>query len=378
MNQLSVLVKPASSLCNMRCRYCFYEDEAAHREVASYGIMENKVVDCLLMRIRNHFSAPSHINFFFQGGEPTLAGLDYFRYFTCKVDKMLPRDWSVSYSIQTNGYAINEKWCEFFKEHDFLVGLSQDGPAAIHDRQRSDSDGKATFSRTAQAVTLMRRFEIPFNIVTVITEDAAQRPDFLFRYYQKQHFPFVQLIPCLSSLDGGTPDTRFLTPRSYAAFMKSFWKLWYKELKKGNYFSVRQFDNLILMLCGQPPEQCGMLGCCTLQCVVEADGSVYPCDFYVLDNYRCGNLADSSLSEILSSGEAKRFVTDGTLPRSAASSSAICQNCPVFRLCGGGCRRYRSFYHAEPGYCPYQDFLSDVLLQLQDAARFLQKRKELL
>lgn len=169
------------------------------------------------------------------------------------------------------------------------------------------------------------------------------------------NFNYIQLIPCLKSLDyiaGGDINKFDLTPHEYAMFMKDFFQLWYDELtKNNNYISVRQFDNLVTMLKGQPPEQCGLSGRCNIQCVVEADGSVYPCDFYVLDEYKLGNLHTETIEQLVYSTGSKAFMND------AVSESSLCKSCKVYGLCGGGCKRYRSFYSEEEGYCPYQDFL---------------------
>lgn len=355
MNYFSMLIKPASSLCNLRCKYCFYEDVSNHREEKSYGIMTRETVDILLERLFSFLKAPAAISFVFQGGEPTLAGVEYFAYFTKKADELNKKNFEINYSIQTNGTLIDEEFCKLFQDRKFLVGISQDGPPQFHDYNRINAKMLETYDQTKQAIKLLKKYSIDFNILSVITKQMAKKPKTLFNYYRKMNFNYIQLIPCLKSLDyiaGGDINKFDLTPHEYAMFMKDFFQLWYDELtKNNNYISVRQFDNLVTMLKGQPPEQCGLSGRCNIQCVVEADGSVYPCDFYVLDEYKLGNLHTETIEQLVYSTGSKAFMND------TVSESSLCKSCKVYGLCGGGCKRYRSFYSEEEGYCPYQDFL---------------------
>jgi uncharacterized protein len=332
--------------------------------------MTESTVDILLKRVFEYGKKPSVISFAFQGGEPTLAGIEYFNYFLTKAEELNIDGHTLQYSIQTNGLLIDEELCKLFKKYNFLVGISQDGPREFHDYIRLDSIGKGTFDRTNHALKLLDKYEVDYNILSVVTRQMAKKPKSLFNYYVRSNVKYVQLIPCLKSLDFESGDTLSkydLAPQEYAEFLKGFFEEWYDALKNNNYISIRQFDNLILMLKGQPPEQCGLSGSCNLQCVVEADGSVYPCDFYVLDKFKQGNLHSNSLEEMLHSAGSKAFL-DYKIP-----ASSLCQGCKVFHLCGGGCKRYRSFYAEKEGYCPYQDFLyfayhkmSEIATRLSD------------
>lgn len=363
MNYFSMLIKPASSLCNMRCRYCFYYDVASHRETASYGIMAEDTVDCLLSKTFASVKSPASVSFTFQGGEPTMAGLSYFTYFTEQAEKLVPAGIKLSYSIQTNGMVIDEDWCRLFVKYHFLVGLSLDGPRELHDYQRLGSDRKGTYDRVHHTLKLFRRFGVDFNILSVITKQTAKKPQTLFQFYLKQDFKFVQLIPCLRPLDSDLTAPHDLDPRSYAEFMKRFFGLWYEQLKNGRYISVRQFDNLVWMLRGRPAEQCGLMGYCTPQFVLEADGSVYPCDFYVLDEYKSGNIRTDDLEQIKNSPATRKFLACET------EASPLCETCKVKSICGCGCKRYRPFYNEIKDYCPYQDFLYEVYPKLYEIAK---------
>ena len=143
MARYSFLIKPASSLCNLGCRYCFYADVSRRRQIPSYGVMKKDVIERLVQRVYEELKDGDEVSFLFQGGEPTVAGLSYFEDFTARVKKQEKRV-QVHYGIQTNGILLDEKWCAFFKEHHFLVGLSLDGPAQSHDENRIDQEGKGT------------------------------------------------------------------------------------------------------------------------------------------------------------------------------------------------------------------------------------------
>ncbi|MCI9272574.1 MAG: SPASM domain-containing protein [Clostridiales bacterium] len=365
MNYFSALIKPASSLCNMRCRYCFYADVADNREVPSYGVMDRTTMECLIDRVMNEIQPPAQVTFAFQGGEPTVAGLEFFQQFTDYAERRNAGRCRLRYAIQTNGLVLNEGWCALFQRYGFLVGISLDGEESLHNFGRPDAKGQGTYSRVRQSIRLLEEHGVEYNILSVITKQAAKHPQKAFQFYRRNHFDFVQLIPCLRPLDAAEDGPCDLTPRLYADFYKRFFQLWFEALQKGEYLSVRQFDNILMLLQGQPAEQCGMMGRCSPQFVVEADGGVYPCDFYVLDGYRCGNVKENTLQELSRSQGIQAFL------QHREPEHPLCATCRVRSLCRGGCRRYRSFYASEPGYCPHQDFLYATVDRFAAAARMV-------
>lgn len=366
MKYFTMMIKPASALCNMRCKYCFYSDVSEHRELKNNGIMEENTVDNLLKRVFEYLENSSEISFVFQGGEPTLAGISYFQYFVENVNKLNVNGHAIHYSIQTNGYLIDEEFCGFLKQNNFLVGISLDGPKEINDCNRIDSNMEGTYDCISHTIELFDKYKIDYNILSVITKQMVKKAQSLFDYYLKSNIQYVQLIPCLKSLDyEGEKEIKKhdLTPEEYARFLKELFELWYKSYKNNHYISIRQFDNLIFMLRGEASEQCGLDGRCNLQCVVESDGSIYPCDFYVLDQFRQGNVHHNSIEEILWSDGSKSFL-DYKVPE-----SKLCKSCKVYPLCAGGCKRYRSFYSESKGYCPNQDFLYTTYSKLLEIAK---------
>ena len=367
MPSFSTLIKPASSLCNMRCRYCFYCDEAENREIASYGIMSRETARSIIDRAFEYSGGRGNVSFAFQGGEPTLAGLPFFEDFVAYADEIKPEKVTLNYSIQTNGILIDEKWCDLFVRNRFLVGISVDGPENINDRCRIYPSGEGTFAKVADSIKLMKRLGVDFNILSVITKQSAAHPTQLWNYYKKNGFGFVQLIPCLAPLDNsGKSFDHALSPAEYSSFLITFFRLWADEFEKGNYVSVRLFDNLVNMATGNMPEMCGMTGSCSAQCVIEADGGVYPCDFYVLDRYLAGNINESSFADILGSDTVRSFLSE------SMKKPEACPNCRFYQICRGGCRRYRDFYMSGKS-CPYAGFLESSYRRINGIARALMR-----
>lgn len=375
MPPISVMIKPASGSCNMRCRYCFYADEQKNRKVGSYGIMSPETMRNLVDKALDH--AEYSCSFTFQGGEPTLAGLDYFREFVKYLGERLQKRSAenhpaarlqIRYALQTNGYAITEEWARFFAENHFLIGVSLDGTKEIHDHYRLDAAGKGTYQRVMDSIALLEKYKVDFNILTVITGPSARRGQKIYSFFRQQHFDYHQYIECLDPLEempGGHDYS--LTPERLEQFLKSTFDAWYQDAAGGYYVSNRYFDNLLLMLCGREPESCGMRGVCGAQWVVEADGSVYPCDFYVLDPWRLGNVNENTFEEM-----DRRRAELGFIQESMRVPEE-CKDCRWAALCRNGCRRLRRMGAGEDGknyFCQaYKGFFEYAYPRLAELVR---------
>lgn len=333
MKHYHVMIKPASAACNMRCRYCFYAEESCSRQTANYGLMPQEVLQSVLEKFLRQPAAGC--TFAFQGGEPTMAGLPFFQQFV-RFEKALSQGRAnIHHAIQTNGLLLDGAWADFFKEHRFLVGLSIDGTKDIHNYFRVTPGGTGTYHKALAAAELLSRQNVPFNVLTVVTPAVARHIVSIFRNYKKLGFFHQQYIPCLPPLDGSpdrfTPDARLL-----GSFWKQLFDLWYSELTQGHYISIRFFDNLVYMLQNRPPELCSMSGRCSIQYLIEADGSVFPCDFYALDEYKLGNIRSDSLEEIDRRRDELQFIQSSLRP------PPECRSCRWAFLCRNGCRRERS------------------------------------
>lgn len=345
MPAASILIKPASANCNMDCKYCFYKCLSSHREEYSKGFMSEETLETLVREAIAY--ADGSLTFAFQGGEPTLAGLDFFQKAVELQQKYNNKKLQIENTIQTNGLLIDEKWARFLGEHRFLVGLSLDGPKKMHDRYRKDAGGQDTFARIMHSVQMLEQYHVDYNVVTVVTNDTAKQASFLYKFWKRNHYPFVQFIPCMDEIkrQDGTQERSIyaVEPEQYGKFLCELFDLWYADFAAGETMDIRMFSNLAQMAAGYPAEECGMNGCCNCYFVVEGDGSVYPCDFYCMDAWKLGTVNDGFV-QMKTSEKAKAFV-EASRPVCAA-----CQECPYFSLCRGGCRRWREpFVDGKPG-----------------------------
>lgn len=205
MPALNIMIKPASGLCNLRCRYCFYRDVARNRDVDSYGIMTPETLEAVIREIFAY--ANTECTIAWQGGEPTLAGLDFFRHYIALEEKYNVRKIPVHRVIQTNGYVLDEEWAVFLAEHKFLTGLSLDGVRNSHDRNRVTPEGEGSFSKVFAAAKLLERHGVDFNILTVVNPETVSRIRQIYAFYGRQGFSYQQYIACLDPL-GKFPEVR--------------------------------------------------------------------------------------------------------------------------------------------------------------------------
>ena len=333
MRNINFLIKPASGHCNMRCRYCFYEDETSLREEGNSGIRTLDTADTLIGEAYAALDPGGMVTFAFQGGEPTLAGLDYFRHFVSKVREVNQKKVTVHYAIQTNGLALNSDWAKFFRENNFLVGVSLDGDKAIHDFLRPDAGGNDTWSRVSKNLSLLQREKVEVNLLCVVSRQCAKHPRKVYRSLQKLG-RYLQFIPCLDPLEaerGSMPYS--LTPELYGDFLCTVFDEWYRDFAAGQYTSVRLFDDYVHLAMGLPAGTCSTSGTCGAYLVVEGDGTLYPCDFYCLDQWKLGKLGELSLTDVMEGETARKFLAEGL------DHPAECAACPYIRLCNGGCKR---------------------------------------
>lgn len=366
-NQISFLIKPASSLCNLRCRYCFYEDESENRSQKCYGIMSLETTDKLIASAVQATCDGAVISIGFQGGEPTVAGLDYFRHFLDEEKKYPGR--SFVHSIQTNGYALDEEWAVFLSENNFLVGISVDGYKDLHDQHRVNASGEGSFDKIAENLGILKKHRVAVNALCVVTKQCAERPHRVYNRLKGMGFEYLQFIACLDPIGKKRGQESYsLTPEDYGRFLCATFDDWYRDWKERHFTSVRQFDDYIHLLTGEMPSSCAASGKCGTYLVVEADGSLYPCDFYVLDDWNLGKIEDVSVNQAINSEKAKSFRSDnGRLPET-------CKSCSYLPLCHGGCKKDITFGNGnepENYFCPayrfFFEYASERLMEVAGA-----------
>lgn len=332
---ISIMLKPASSACNLKCKYCFYNDVASSREISNKGIMSTstakKVIEAAL-----DFSK-DNIFFTFQGGEPLIAGIDFFKEFVAIAKELNNNGAKISYALQTNGTLLNDEWCQFFNENKFLIGVSLDGDEETNS-YRVYPDGSPTFPDILAGIQLLKKHNVDFNILSVLTKRTANSFRKTYRFLKENDLLYLQYIPCLKPF--GAEDNEYsMTNEDYEGYLNSAFKLYYNSSFTSKRVSIRQLDNYKLLATNQNAEQCGMNGICSNQFVIEGDGSIYPCDFYCTDEWLLGNINDIDFTTAYNSPRAVEFIKDSFKLKDE------CKECEHFSLCrGGGCKRNREAY----------------------------------
>jgi uncharacterized protein len=321
-----------------------------------------RIVDNMLVDLKTGDSA----TLAFQGGEPTLAGLDFFDdLFSYATGKAKECGVKLEYALQTNGLLMDESWVSLLKEFPVLVGISLDGYRDLHDFCRKCAEGKDTYKRVLGTKSLFDKHKIPYNILATLTNQMARHPLKIWQFLLKEKIEYVQFTPCLDSLDEVSSSVYALQPERFYRFYSAMFPLWASEIHKGHYISVKLFDDIANFFGRGIPSVCGINGYCMIQYVCEGDGSVFPCDFYMLDKYKLGSLVDSkpfdlrdSAQEFMSCG--KEYVT-----------KEPCINCRYFRACNGGCKRMVGAMYISNGLCWYAKLLDEILTPLLKIAKRL-------
>ena len=362
MPPLNLLIKPASGNCNLQCRYCFYRDESRNRAQGNCGMMSDETMGLIVKKAID--AAERFCTFGFQGGEPMVSGLPFFERTISLQKEYAPPGLAVENLLQTNGTLMDDKWAAFFAENHFLIGLSLDGPARLHDQNRRTLNGRGSFDQVMRAAHLLKKYDVPFNTLTVVTAQTARNIRSVYPFFVEHGFTYQQYIPCLDPIGEARGKERYsLTPELYGDFLKALFDLWYASCEKGEFVYIRYFDNLIRLLQGRRPETCAMAGVCAPQYAFEADGSVYPCDFYMTDPYCLGNIRDSGFADI----HVRRMEMGFTRPDRVIPEK--CRKCEYGAVCRRGCRRDRGDDGINYFCEAYRDFFAYALPRLLDMAR---------
>ncbi|SDQ74868.1 anaerobic sulfatase maturase [Pseudovibrio sp. Tun.PSC04-5.I4] len=347
-----VMAKPNGSLCNLDCKYCYYlEKENLFPDTKQFRMPE----DVLRRFVENYIASQDalgvkDIMFAWQGGEPTIAGLDYFKSIVELQDEFCPQGKKISNAFQTNGILINEEWAKFFKENDFLVGLSIDGPADLHDIFRVDKAGHPSFEKVMKAVRILNAHAVMVTALCTVSRHNSRRPLDVYRFLKEAGFEYIQFIPIVErTIDGenlaGAPqqDERgidaYVTPwsvlpRDYGNFLNTIFDEWLKE--DVGKVSVQLFDVQRDILMGYPASLCWYSKTCGWGLAMEHNGNLYSCDHYVYPEYLLGNIKDKSIEELVYSPEQAVFGNDkrDLLPPD-------CISCEIRFACHGGCPKHR-------------------------------------
>jgi uncharacterized protein len=356
-----VMAKPAGSACNLDCAYCFYLSKQTLPGGPGGGHMHDDVLEIF---VRDYIRSVTgdEVVFSWQGGEPTLRGLDFFRKVVALQMKYAKAGQRIENDLQTNGTLLDEDWARFLKEHRFLVGLSIDGPKDVHDRFRITKRGEPTFDKVCAAAKMLRRFGVPFNTLTCVNRFNASRPLDVYRFLRRElGSTYLQFIPIVESRDFettapqkwdparlpvvGSPEAHpghpnsvvtdwSVDPDEYGYFLTKVWDEWLaRDVGKA---LVSFCETLVVQRMGLPAQNCIQSEFCGKGVAIEHDGSVFTCDHYVYPEYRLGNIKERSLGDMVFSPKQVKFAY-----AKSEALPAYCKRCDYLCDCWGECPKNR-------------------------------------
>jgi uncharacterized protein len=361
---IHVVAKPIGPLCNLNCDYCFYlEKQGLFSPDEKYRVSD----DVLSAFITNYItSQPTPVvEFVWQGGEPTLLGIDFFKR-VIELQKPFVQQKTIRNSLQTNGTLLTDEWCAFLKKHNFLVGISLDGPKEIHDRYRRDRKGNGSFDRVINGLRLLQKHKIEYNVLACVARETAKHPLEVYHFLKDKGVEFIQFSPIVErmpddrsrhhglrlaeppSLDKEEQQTEVtpwsVVPEEYGDFLIAIYEEWVRhDVSK---VFVMNFEWALNAWIGNPSPVCIHAKQCGRSVVIEHNGDVYACDHCVYPEYRLGNIRTDKLSDMV-----ERSLRSGFGVSKETALPRWCKECKVLAACQGGCpkHRFEMSYYREPG-----------------------------
>lgn len=331
-----LMAKPNGPRCNLNCKYCFYSPK---KEL--YPDKNLKMSDEVLEEYTKQYIGAVNIpevTFSWQGGEPTLSGLDFFRKAIKYQKKYQKPGMQIYNTIQTNGIRIDDEWCHFFRENNFLVGISIDGPKKLHDAYRKDKEDRSTFDRVMQSIQLMQKNGVEFNILSTVNRINADHPLEVYRFFKDtvgaRHIQFIPVVEFKRDNRTVELSPESVLPGQYGKFLTAIFDEWVKN-DVGNVY-VNIFDASLVSWVNYPPSTCLFAPQCGTALVIEHNGDVYSCDHFVDSDHLLGNIMETSLKNLVGSSKQIQFGLD-----KSDKLSKQCSTCDYQFACWGACPKHR-------------------------------------
>jgi uncharacterized protein len=354
-----VLVKPTGAVCNLDCKYCFFLSKEMLYPGSRFRMADELLETYIRQLIESH--RVPEVTIAWQGGEPTLMGLDFFRLSVEYANKYKKPNQTIQYSMQTNGTKLDDEWCAFFKEHNFLIGISFDGPPDVHDTYRVNKGGQGTFDQVMRGLDYLKKHDAEFNILCTVHAANVDRPVEVYRFFRDElGAQFIQFIAIVERVtegilpianagwgettsgeqrplyvqEGSLVTERSVTAEGYGRFLIGVFDEWVRR-DVGQVY-VQMFDVALGAWVGQPGAVCVFAPTCGNALAIEHNGDLYSCDHFVEPDYLLGNIKDTHMIELVASEAQRKFGQDklDTLPR-------YCRECEVRFACHGGCPKNR-------------------------------------
>lgn len=361
---LHVVAKPIGPACNLDCAYCFYLEKQSLYGLGEDFRMADEVLGTFIRSYIETQPTPV-VEFVWQGGEPTLLGLDFFRRVVELQQPFAPVK-TIKNALQTNGTLLNEDWCRFLKQHNFMVGISLDGPREIHDRYRRDRQGRGSFDAVMRGLKLLQTYGVEYNVMASVARETARQPLEVYRFFKEQGVEFIQFVPVIerqpgvseqelglqlagpATLDREEANTAVtpwtVLPEEYGDFLIAIYEDWVRK-DVGQTF-VMNFEWALNAWLGEPSPVCIHARQCGRSLVIEHNGDLFACDHYVYPQFKLGNILGDDLSAMVEKSLQNSFGEhkESALPR-------WCRECEVLAACQGGCPKHRfaQSHYGEPG-----------------------------
>ncbi|MCP5038384.1 MAG: anaerobic sulfatase maturase [Rhodobacteraceae bacterium] len=380
-----VMSKPIGPRCNIACEYCYYLEKEKLFPAEKKFRMGPDILKSYISQLieTSREAGMAEVSFTWQGGEPTILGVDYFRQIIALQEKYAPEGIQITNSLQTNGILLDDEWGQFLNENGFLVGISIDGPKKIHDRYRLDRAGRPTFDAVMRGLEVLQRHNVEHNVLTVVNRANAGKGKEIYKFLKGLGIEYMQFIPIVEraqngalagapqmDIDPGNAVTPWsVSPRSYGKFLTEIFDIWFRH-DIGRTF-VQFFDAQLGMWMGHGSSLCVFAENCGAGLAIEHDGALYSCDHYVYPEYRLGNLTETSLRELVWAKRQREFGTDKT-----NGLTAQCKACSFKFACNGGCPKHR-FAKAKDGEDGHNYFCESHTMFFRHAESRLQRMAQL-
>lgn len=373
----NIMIKPVGSLCNLKCHYCYYLDKA---EI--YGGKEPRMSEQMLEHFIKEYIAANDVSdvfFNWHGGEPLLAGLDFYRK-AMAFQKKYADGKHIHNTLQTNATLITREWAEFFRANNFLIGVSLDGPQNVHDRYRGGKGGASVFDRVIKGIMELYRAGVQYNVMATVNRQSEGRGLEIYQFLKSAGTRFIQFMPVLEhTKDGLIVDPQVqgariapwsVSPEGYGRFLCDIFDYWVRN-DVGKVF-VNQFDAVLACWCGAQPGICALAQTCGGNSIIEHNGDLYPCDHFVYEGYKIGNVLETDLRTLMNSIKQVRFGLD---KRNALPDDCI--KCKWFFTCHGECPKHR-FNTTDKGETGLNALCEGYKLFFAHVAPYMDKMKSLL
>lgn len=328
----TIIVKTVGSKCNLNCTYCFYLNKDLKYE--SESVMDSETLNVFIKQVME--DPNQHTGIVWQGGEPTLAGVDFYqKAISYMLEYGKNRNKTISNLLQTNGFQISDPLIKILKKYSFLVGLSLDGPGDIHDYYRKTKTGAPTFKQVMNSWNKLKEAEVETNILCCVTSKSAQKASELYRFFKNNKMNWLQFIPVSEKDQKGILTPFSVSPEGWGIFMQQIFDLWYYDFERNEAPQIRFIENAFQMMVGLQSPECTFSETCGDYVVLEHNGDVYSCDYFVNQHTFLGNIHHKKIQELLNSAQQNQF---GNIKKSLHSD---CINCSFLNYCHGGCPKYR-------------------------------------